>query len=113
MPAAPTVVLVIAAVAGVACLILSNAVFFRLLREVNSRSEPSERIETPFIKNHVFGMFGIIRRHRELYPESRLRKRMSRATVVGFLLLFAAFCGAVAISTDASVNPAGSPHTHG
>jgi len=99
----------IAAITGIAFVVWSNIVFLRLLREVNAKSEPSERIDTPYIKNHALG---IINRHRELYPESGLRRRVFRAMIVGLLLAFAAFCGAVTMGSSWSDGDTGSEHTH-
>jgi len=101
------IVLLIAAMVGMGCLAWSNALFVRVLREVNRKSEPKDRIDTPFIKHHVFA---VTKRHRELYPDSTLPKRMSVTFVFGFLLFFAAFVGGVALDTDWSAGKTGSAH---
>jgi hypothetical protein len=66
-----------------------------MLNAVNGRSAPGERFEGPFFSNHFFS---VLKRHRELFPDSRLRKRMWRSMVAGFLFWFGAFFGIIAMT---------------
>ena len=103
------VVLVIGFMAATACLSWSNAVFFTILKEVNSRCEPKDRFTGIFVSTYSRA---VIKRHQELYPDSRLRKRMKTAQIVGFLLFFGVVVAAVALNVYRSDGSTASPHTH-
>jgi len=65
----------------------SNAVFFRIVQEVNAASPEDQRVN-PWRAGWKF--YRVFRRHRELFPDSKQRSRMGWLSAVGSLLFLSA-----------------------
>ena len=72
-------------------------VFYEMLGEVNGRSRSEDRIDASWASSVLFE---VVRRHRQLYPSSRLRRRMVILYAAGFLLAVITTVIGVAINTD-------------
>jgi hypothetical protein len=73
--------------------LISSSVFYTMLGEVNARSSRDEQIGIFFIGLRYFL---ILRRHAQLFPESRNRRVMWGCAVAGFIFFFATLIVAVA-----------------
>ena|ERR1700691_216070 len=83
----PLAVVLICSLSGFIIVGVSNVFFFAIVRQVNSVSPEDQRI-SPWRASSRF--YGIYRRHRELFPESRNRSRMGWLIGLGLLLFFGA-----------------------
>jgi len=77
-----------AIVAGTACIITANIIFYGILGEVNSKLPPDQQIDFLFVN---LKSFDIVRRHAGLFPGSQKRKRMFIWAGAGFALLLLTF----------------------
>ncbi len=82
-------------ITGIGFLMASNDLFDVALGEVNARSAVEDRIGFFGVNTKAFL---VISRHRRLYPDSKLRRRVAITSAVGFLLFFGAFVGAIAVN---------------
>jgi len=71
----------------------SSSVFYTMLGEVNARSSSDEQIGIFFVGLRYFL---ILRRHAQLFPESRHRRLMWSCTIAGFVFFLATLIVAVA-----------------
>src|SRR5260370_26938382 len=70
----------------------SSSVFYTMLGEVNARSSSDEQIGIFFVGLRYFL---ILRRHAQLFPESRHRRLMWSCTIAGFVFFLATLIEAV------------------
>ena len=82
----PLVVVLIMVGLGLVFVGLSNAVFYDIVREVNAAS-PERQLG--FWKLG-WKSRGVFKRHRELFPDSRKRSRMTWLSAIGALMLLGA-----------------------
>ena len=66
--------------------LIASSVFYTMLGEVNARSSSDEQIGMFFVGLRYFL---ILRRHAQLFPESRHRRVMWGCTIAGFVFFFA------------------------
>jgi hypothetical protein len=71
-------------VAATAFIVRANAIFYRILDEVNANRAASQRISFLFV-NLRFGE--VLSEHGKLFPIDPKRRRMKISMVVGFALL--------------------------
>ena len=77
---------------GIGLIVLANMLFYMILGEVNAKLPNNERIGAFFVN---YRNSEVLRRHRDLYPDSRARMRMRVITISGFAMIGFAFVGAV------------------
>jgi hypothetical protein len=77
---------------GVGLVIVANFVIYMVIGEINARSGTDQQIGMFFLQTKTAE---ILRRHRELFPESPKRRRMVILGVTGVALIFAGFLVAV------------------
>jgi len=83
----PLVTVLITSLLGLVIIGASNAVFFRIIQEVNAASPQDQRVN-PWRAGWRF--YRVFRRHRELFPDSRKRSKMGWLSAIGSLLFLAA-----------------------
>ena len=69
---------------GIGLVIVSNLLFYYILGEVNAKSPPDQHVSTFWVNLKAFS---IVRRHAELFPESRKRFQISFSFVLGLALM--------------------------
>ena len=87
------IVSVLLAATGICLIIVANVISERLVNEVNSASSVGDRISPLFLQTK---MGTLLTRHRTLFPESPLRRRMYFFGITGVsLVLLSGFVGAL------------------
>jgi hypothetical protein len=83
----PLVVVLVTSLLGFIIVGVSNVVFYGIVQEVNSASPDDQRLSfwKVGVKSRSF-----LKRHRELFPNSRKRLRMGWLSAIGLLLFFGA-----------------------
>jgi hypothetical protein len=79
-------------VIGIGLGVLSNALFYLVLGEVNGRSPEAERISPWGVNTKLAEVF---RRHRELYPDSKARLWVAFTMGLGAAIFFASVLATV------------------
>ena len=73
---------------GIALIIVCNFMTFSIIEEINARGPSERQISWSFIQ---FKMDEILRRHKELFPNSAKRRNSTIVGIAGGILLFAGF----------------------
>jgi hypothetical protein len=81
-------------VLGVILVIASNFMVFALIEEINGRSLADKQIGLIFAR-----MDEVLRRHRQLFPESPKRRQMYVVAGAGIVLGFVAFLLLILVNT--------------
>ena len=80
---------------------LSNLVLWGIVREVNAASPESERVG---FWGAGIKCYGVLRRHRELFPGSNKRSNMAWLTIAGSLLVFGALISGILATNAGWIN---------
>jgi hypothetical protein len=81
----PGLVLVVCGT-GIGLIVVSNFFFYSIFAEVNAQSPPDRQVSMFWVNVRAFS---IVRRHAELFPESRKRFQMNSFFVIGVALTIA------------------------
>jgi len=79
-------------VLGLTLVVVSNFIAYTVIGEINGRSPADQQISMFFVQSR---MGEILRRHRQLFPESPKRRRIYIVGISGLGLMFIAFITAV------------------
>jgi hypothetical protein len=77
---------------GIGLVILANFLFYMILGEVNGRSRVEDRISAFGVNTKVML---VLKRHAELFPDSRLRAEATIALFCGITCAVVAFVGGI------------------
>jgi len=85
--------------AGVVLVVVSNFIVHKVVDEVNARSRVDQQIGMFFLQSKTGE---ILQRHRELFPDSSLRRRIYVVGITGLVMILAGFLVAIYPSFVAS-----------
>ena len=93
----PLLVVLLTSGLGFVIIGLSNLVFYGIVREVNAASPESQRIR---VWRAGLRCYGVLSRHRDLFPGSKKCSKMAWLSAIGSLLFFGALIGGI-LATNA------------